>query len=87
MAILRPHLAFFWKLHDYLWQNWDLDGHFEVLYESESSLVQKLWHKTQKRKKHKVVFSNKITKKWEWKYLRFAAFEAITFEPIKIQTH
>ena len=26
-------------------------------------------------------------KKWEWKYLRFAAFEAITFEPIKIQTH
>ena len=33
------------------------------------------------------MFSYKITKKWEWKYLRFAAFEAITFEPIKIQTH
>ena len=27
--ILRTHLAFFWKLHDYLWQNWDSEGHFE----------------------------------------------------------
>ena len=50
-------------------------------------MVQKLWHKTQQRKKRKFVYSYKITKKWEWKYLRFAAFEAITFEPIKIQTH
>ena len=33
------------------------------------------------------MFLYKIAKKCEWKYLRFAAFEAITFEPIKIQTH
>ena len=26
----------FWKLHDYLWQNWDSDGHFEVLNKSKS---------------------------------------------------
>ena len=34
--ILRTHLAFFWKLHDYLWQNWDSEGHFEVLNKSKS---------------------------------------------------
>ena len=36
------------------------------------------------QKKQKCEFLYKITKKCEWKYLRFAAFEAITFEPIKI---
>ena len=43
--------------------------------------------KNKNKKKRKFVFLYKITKKWEWKYLLFAAFEAITFEPIKIQIH
>ena len=43
-------------------------------------------NKTKQKKTHKFVFLYKITKKWEWKYLLFAAFEAITFKPIKIQT-
>ena len=42
--------------------------------------------KPKNEKKRKFVFSYKITKKWECKYFLFAAFEAITFEPIKIQT-
>ena len=37
---------FFCQPHGYLSQNWDSDGHFEVLNESISYLVQKLWHKT-----------------------------------------
>ena len=63
----------FWKLHDYLWQNWDSDGHLEVLNKSKSELVQKLWHKTQKRKKCKFVFLYKIAKERKWKYLHFVS--------------
>ena len=36
---------FFCHLRKYLSQNWDLDGHFEVLNGSVSQLVKKLWHK------------------------------------------
>ena len=50
-------------LYENLSQNWDSDGHFEVLNKSESWFVQQLWHKTQKNptykthKKHKCFFS------------------------------
>ena len=38
---------FFWQLHKNLSQNWSSNSHFEVLNLSKSSLVQKLWYKTQ----------------------------------------
>ena len=53
---------FFCQLYVYLSQNWDSDGHFEVLYESESYLVQKLWHKMQKHKKANECFCTKSQK-------------------------
>jgi hypothetical protein len=40
--------------------------------------------KPKNAKNTNLCFCTKSPKKWEWKYLRFAAFEAITFEPIKI---
>ena len=36
MAIFWPFVVFFWQLHRYLSQNWDSDGHFEVLSVSKS---------------------------------------------------
>ena len=33
------------------------------------------------------MFLYKIAKKRKWKFLHFATFEAINFEPIKILTH
>ena len=62
---------FFCQPHGYLSQNWDSDGHFKVLNESKSYLVQKLWHKTKKLKKCQFIFLNKIAKKRKWKYFRF----------------
>ena len=47
MAILRPFLAIFCQLYEYLSQNWGSDDHFEVLEGPKSYLVQKLWHKMQ----------------------------------------
>ena len=39
-----PFLVIFWLLHRYLSQNWDSDGHFEVLSVYKSYLDQKLQH-------------------------------------------
>ena len=64
---------FFCQLYVYLSQNWGSDGNFEVLNESKLSLVQKLWHKTQKCKKYKWVFLYKIAKNRKWKYLLFVS--------------
>ena len=50
------------SVYGHLSQKWDSDGHFEVLKESESWLVQKLWHKMKKCKKCKRVFLYKIAK-------------------------
>ena len=36
MAIFWPFVVFFWQLHRYLSQNWDSEGHFEVLSVSKS---------------------------------------------------
>ena len=47
MAVLWPLLAIFWQLCDYITQNWDSDGHFEVLNRSKPWLIQKLWLKMQ----------------------------------------
>jgi hypothetical protein len=38
---------FFWKLYDYISQNWGSDNHFEVLNRSKPWLIQKLWLKMQ----------------------------------------
>ena len=65
--------SFFCQLSEHLSQNWDSDGHFEVLYESKNQLVQKLWHKMRKGRKLKWVFFNKITTKRKWKYLLFVS--------------
>ena len=43
---LPPYLVSRDCLHKYLSQNWDSDGHFEVLNGSVSQLVKKLCHKT-----------------------------------------
>ena len=40
MAIFWPFVVFFWQLHRYLSQNWDSDGHFEVLSVSKFQLNQ-----------------------------------------------
>ena len=49
-----PFLDHIWplfcKLHTNLSQNWDSEGHFEVLNNSKPELEQKIWQKTQKRK-------------------------------------
>ena len=80
MVILLPYLAIVCQLCVDLSQNWDPDGHFEVLNQSKSKLVQYLWHKTQKCKKGKCVFLYKIAKHQKWKYLHFVS---TTLEPIK----
>ena len=38
---------YFCQLYVHLSQNWDSDGHFEVLNRSKIWLVQRLWHKKQ----------------------------------------
>ena len=77
---------FFGHLHVCLSQNWDSDGPFEVLNESKSSLVPKLWQKTLKCKKHKRwkhLFLYKIAKEKE---MEIFAYCVITFEPIISKT-
>ena len=78
MAILRPYLAIFSPTIIYLSQNWDSDSYFEVLNESKSLLVQKLWHKMQKTQMSVFVQNCKKTE------MEIFAFCVITFEPIRI---
>ena len=73
---------FFCQLYANLSQNWDSDGHVEVLNKSKSSLVQKLWQKKQKRKKHKIckhLFLYRIANKKE---MEIFAFCVISIVPI-----
>ena len=51
LIILRQFLVIFSTPTFISSQNWRSDGHFEVLNRSKSQLVQKLWHKMQRRAK------------------------------------
>ena len=47
MAVLWPFPAISGKLYNYLSQNWDWYGHFELISRSKPWLVQNLWLKMQ----------------------------------------
>ena len=53
---------FFCQLYVCFSQNWDSDGHFEVLNKTKSCLVQLKWHEMQKRNKRTWVFLYKVAK-------------------------
>ena len=77
---LRPFLAIFCQLYGYLFLKWDSDGHFEVLKESKSQLVQLLWQKIKKMQKTQMSVFVQNCKKPKMEI--FAIF-VITFEPIR----
>ena len=79
MAVLWSFPAIFCQLYDHLSQNWDSDGHFEVLKSSKSLFVQELSHR--KQIFPFLFFCDFVKKRLICVFYSFA-FCVITFAPI-----